>query len=132
MRPPGPTATVPEDAVQVRVMLADVHGIARSAIAALLQSLDGVELVGEAGARHDLAAALRRGRPEVLILDERLLGSAEHVLSGLGPRSQPVRVIVIGMDDDPVFAERARQRGAYAWVAKDRAADDLPSLLEDL
>jgi DNA-binding NarL/FixJ family response regulator len=114
----------------VRVVLADLHGASHSAIADLLDGLEGVELVGEARARRDLAAALRRHRPDVLIIDERLIDSTEHVLSGLGPRSQLVRVIVLGMIDDPAYAARAQRLGADAWVAKDRAADELPSLLE--
>jgi hypothetical protein len=41
-----------------------------------------------------------------------------------------VRVIVVGVDDDPAFAARAHRLGAEAWVAKDRADDQLPALLE--
>jgi hypothetical protein len=41
-----------------------------------------------------------------------------------------VRVIVLGVDDDPAFAARATRLGADAWVAKERADEDLPALLE--
>jgi DNA-binding NarL/FixJ family response regulator len=41
-----------------------------------------------------------------------------------------VRVIVLGVDDDPAFAARATRLGAAAWVAKERADEDLPALLE--
>jgi DNA-binding NarL/FixJ family response regulator len=41
----------------------------------------------------------------------------------------PVRVLVVGVDDDPAFAARARDLGADAWIAKDRADDELPALL---
>ena len=34
------------------------------------------------------------------------------------------------IDDDPAFAARARALGAEAWIAKDRADDTLPALLE--
>ncbi len=123
---------VPEprgDAPRVRVILADREGSARGALAALLNGLDGVELVGESGGRRELAAALRRAHPDVLILDDRLVTSGDHVLAGLGPQPGAVRVIVIGVDDDPAFAARARRLGADAWVAKDRADEELPSLL---
>ncbi len=110
-------------------MLADREGSARGALAALLKGLDGVELVGESGGRRELAAALRRAQPDVLILDDRLVATGAHVLSGLGPQPGAMRVIVIGVDDDPAFAARARRLGADAWVAKDRADEELPSLL---
>jgi DNA-binding NarL/FixJ family response regulator len=113
----------------LKVLLADVEGPARRALAALLGGLEDVSLVGEVGARGDLAAALRRTRAEVLIVDDRLLRSGDHVLAGLGPRGSGVRVLVLGVDDDPAFAARARRLGAEAWVAKDRADDELPTLL---
>ena len=67
--------------------------------------------------------------PDVLILDDRLVRAGDHVLAGLGPQRGHVRVIVIGVDDDPAFAARARRLGADAWVAKDRADEELPALL---
>ena len=113
----------------VQVLLADVEGIARGAVASLLADLDGVELVGETGDHDGLAATLRRVHPDVLILDDRLVRAGDHVLAGLGPQRGHVRVIVIGVDDDPAFAARARRLGADAWMAKDRADEELPALL---
>ncbi len=114
----------------MRVVLADLDGVARRALAALLQRLDGVALVAEIGERSGLSDAVRRHRPDVLIIDDRLLRSVEHVLMGLGPMASPPRVIVIGMIDEPAYAERARRLGAEAWIAKERADEDLPQLLD--
>jgi DNA-binding NarL/FixJ family response regulator len=111
-------------------LLADLDGAARRALAALLQRLDGIALVAEVGERNGLSVAVRRHRPDVLIIDDRLLGSVEHVLIGLGPMATSPRVIVIGMIDEPAYAERARRLGAEAWIAKDRADEDLPQLLD--
>jgi two-component system response regulator DesR len=114
----------------MHVMLADIDGVARTAIATLLHRLEGVALVAEVGARSGLSEAVRRHRPDVLIIDDRLLRSTEHVLMGLGPMAAPPRVIVVGMFDEPAFAERAQRLGAEAWIAKDRADEELPALLE--
>ena len=53
--------------------------------------------------------------------------STSHVLAGTGPTRAPVRVIVVGVDDDPAFARARRRLGAEAWIAKDRADEDLPT-----
>ncbi|HEY6891687.1 MAG TPA: response regulator [Solirubrobacter sp.] len=121
---------VRDDHSPMRVLLADREGAARYALAALLQSLPGIMLVGMATSMVDVAESLRRHRPEVLIVDDRLLRDGAHVLAGTGPTPAPVRVIVVGVDDDPAFARRAKRLGAEAWVAKDRADDELPKLLE--
>jgi DNA-binding NarL/FixJ family response regulator len=112
----------------MRVVLADVEGMARSALTTLLREIDGVTVV-EVGTRPELARALRRQRADLLIIDDRLVEDGNHVLAGLGPGNGAARVIVIGVDDDPAYAARARRIGAEAWVAKDRADEDLLSLL---
>jgi DNA-binding NarL/FixJ family response regulator len=113
----------PYTLIPSRVLLADLAGPARGALAALLRGLDGVQLVGEAGGRDELEPALRTTRPDVLVIDDRLLRAGGATLP------DGVRVIVVGVDDDPAYAARARSLGADAWVIKDRADDDLPALL---
>jgi DNA-binding NarL/FixJ family response regulator len=115
----------------MRVLLADREGSARRALVNLLRSIPGVVLAAEAGTREEIAEAMRHLRPDVVVIDDRLvLGSGGHVLAGTGPTSAPVRVIVVGVDDDPAFAARAHRLGANAWIAKDRADDELRGLLE--
>lgn len=109
-----------------RVLLADAPGAGRRAIAALLLSLPGITLVSEAGSLEELALERRRTAPDVIVIDDRLLGAA-----GLGPRDADVPFVVMGLDDDPSFARRARRIGATAWIAKEHADDLLPGALDD-
>jgi two-component system response regulator DesR len=119
-----------DDREPVRVLLADLEGVARHALSGLLHGLEGVTLVAEAGTRQAIADAMRSHRPDVVVIDDRLLlPSGGHVLAGLGPLWSKVRVIVVGVDDDPAYAARAHRLGADAWIAKERAADELPLLL---
>jgi hypothetical protein len=62
---------------------------------------------------------------DVLLIDDRLIDS------GFAGSVDGVRIIVLGMTDDPAFAARARRLGAQAWVAKERAGEELPRLLRD-
>jgi CheY-like chemotaxis protein len=132
--PPGErsSADVPSPASMsppVRVLLADRAGLAQRALAELLRGLDGVVLAEVAADREALAAALRRSHADVLVIDDRLLGNGGHVLDGLGLLMAEPRVLVLGVDIDPAFAERARRLGAEAWVPKDEADERLPGLL---
>jgi DNA-binding NarL/FixJ family response regulator len=106
----------------VRVLLADREGSARRAVAELLRELDGVVLAGEVGAREDIPSALRHTAADALVIDDRLL-------TGLGPLRAGLLVLVLGVDDDPAYAARARRLGAHSWIAKDRAGEQLPALL---
>ena len=115
-----------------RVLLADLAGSARRAVATLVDGLDGVTLTGQVGDRREIAAVLRRSVTDVLLIDDRLLAGVMHVLSDLGPQRAGLRVIVIGVDDDPAFAARAHRLGAEAWVSKARADEELPALVGGL
>ena len=122
-------STLDRPTSQLRVLLADVEGSARRAVAGLLQSLDGITLVGEVGALGDIGAAVRHTGAEIVIIDDRLLRAIDHALARWGPLGTPVRVLVVGVDDDPAFAARAHKLGAHAWIRKDRADEELPALL---
>jgi DNA-binding NarL/FixJ family response regulator len=114
----------------VRVVLADLEGVARDALARVLLELAGVTLVAAVGTRRALADALRHGRVDVLVIDDRLVDAGRHVLADLGPINSQPRIVVVGVDDDPGYAARAQRLGATGWVAKDRADEDLPRFLE--
>ena len=109
----------------VRVLLADREGAARRALAGSLMAIDGVELTGEVGDTAELADVLRITSSEVLVIDDRLLRDMESLIAGL----PTVRVLVLGADDDPAFAARAHRLGAETWIAKDRADEQLSTLL---
>jgi DNA-binding NarL/FixJ family response regulator len=112
---------------ELRVLFADVSGAGRRAIAALLRSLPDVVLVAEAGTTEELARESRRTAPDAIVIDDRLLAAP-----GLGPRDADVPVIVVGLDDDPSFARRARRLGAMTWIAKERADELLPDALDSV
>jgi DNA-binding NarL/FixJ family response regulator len=108
-----------------RVLFADASGAGRRAIAALLRSMPGVALVAEVGTPQELARERRRTAPDVVVIDDRLFAQP-----GLGVRDADLPVIVVGLDDDPSFARRARRLGATAWIAKERADELLPDALD--
>jgi DNA-binding NarL/FixJ family response regulator len=108
-----------------RVLLADVSGAGRQAIAALLRSLPGIVLVADVGSADELARERPRFAPDVIVIDDRLLGAASPQLG-----HADVRVIVMGLDDDPSYAGRAQRLGATAWIAKEQADELLPAALD--
>jgi len=116
--------------IDVRVLLADYEGAGRRALAGVLSSMTGVVLAGEVAERAELAAALRLARADVLVIDDRLLRDGGRALADLERQAPELRILVLGVDDDPAFATRAQHLGAEAWIAKDRAGEQLPALLQ--
>lgn len=110
----------------IRVLVADDHPVVRRGMGALLASLDGVEVVGEAA---DGAAAIREAqltRPDVVIMDVQMPAldgvEATRRLSTLLP---DVAVLVLTMfeDDETVFS--AMRAGARGYLLKGAGQEDI-------
>src|SRR6266496_4260517 len=72
----------------------------------------------------ELTRLLGRARPDVVVVDDRMIDDRPLAAYGMD-----VRVIVMGMDDDRRFAERAERLGAVAWIPKEHADEFLPLLI---
>jgi hypothetical protein len=109
-----------------RVMLADRAGPSHDAIAGVLRAIPRADLVADVDDAPAIVPAVEASRPDVLIVDDRLLRRASWTAADLG-----VRLIVVGVDDDPAYQRRAERIGAVAWLAKERADLELASLVGD-
>ncbi|HTU78437.1 MAG TPA: response regulator transcription factor [Solirubrobacteraceae bacterium] len=122
----GEQQTAAADA-PIRVLLADDHALMRRSLRLLLDGEDGVEVVGEA---DDLAAVGRQvhgHRPQVLVLDLGMPnGSSIATIGRLRERASDTQIVVMTMEENPAFAQRALAAGALGFIAKDRADTELP------
>jgi DNA-binding NarL/FixJ family response regulator len=106
------------------VVLADYPGMARTALARLVAETPGLTLLGKVSLSEEIEPAVREWRPDVVVVDDRLLRHPRWTGSELG-----VRLVVVGVDDDPAYPARARRIGAEAWIPKERADTLLPRTL---
>lgn len=109
------------------VMIVDDHPVFRGGLRALLDSTDGLSVVGEAadgGTAVDLAVQLR---PDVVLMDLHMPGGITGVESTrqLAARAPDVQVLILTMfdDDESVFA--AMRAGAAGYLLKDADQGDV-------
>lgn len=109
---------------ETTVVLADKPGVARAALAQLVSETPGLALVGEAATVEELTVVIRDTRPDVVVVDDRLLRHDALTTDDLGSR-----IVVVGVDDDPAYLVRARRIGAETWIPKERADELFPDVL---
>ncbi len=111
---------------EIRLVLADDHHLVRRNLRLLLEGEDGIAVVGEAG---DLSTAIRHVRghaPHVLLLDLRMPGgSSIEAIRRLRAEAPETEIVVVTMEDNPVFARQALDAGAVGYVLKDHADGEL-------
>jgi two-component system response regulator NreC len=121
---PQPAA---ESVGQIRVVVADDHDLVRRGVREVLEAESDVELVAEA---EDVSSATREvqgGHPHVLVLDLFMPGgSSIEAIGALRERAPETQIVVMTMNDSPVFAQRALAAGAIGYISKELADEELP------
>ena len=110
----------------MRVVLADDHLLIREGVAALLSSIDGVEVVSECADHDSLIETVEREQPDVVVTDIRMppTNSDEGIRAARQIRtSMPsVGVIVLSQYAEPSFVLRLFEDGSdrLGYLLKDR------------
>jgi DNA-binding NarL/FixJ family response regulator len=103
----------------IRVVLADDHPIVRQGLGALLRSVDGIDLVGEATNGREAVEAARTLGPDVAILDIHMPGldgvAAAREIRSTAPG---VGILMLTMLDDDESVRTALSAGAGGYVLK--------------
>jgi DNA-binding NarL/FixJ family response regulator len=117
----------------IRVVVADDHPVVRRGMTALLSSLDGVEVVAEAGDGEQAVREAQLCRPDVVIMDVQMPGTdgieATRRLVAAVPGTA-VLVLTMFEDDETVFA--AMRAGARGYLLKGAAQDEILTALRSV
>ncbi len=119
---------VPHKEAAIKVVLADDHAAMRRSLRRLLDAEQDVEVIAEAGDLSAVAQHVHGQIPQVLVLDLQMPnGSSIETLRRLREQVPETEVVVVTMEDSPLFAQQALNAGAVGYVFKDRADDELPA-----
>ena len=109
----------------IHILIADDHRLFREGLKALLETLENIEVVGEAENGEQAVTLSEQLEPDLIVMDIQM-----PILSGLEAtkrilaRSPHIGILVVSMfDDDNVFA--AMQAGARGYLLKGAAPDEL-------
>jgi DNA-binding NarL/FixJ family response regulator len=109
----------------IRVLIADDHPLFRGGLRSLLESVDDVEVVGEATNGVEAVELARTSSPDVVVMDLNMpeLGGIEATRRVV-ESTESVHVLVMTMheDDEAVFA--ALRAGAQGYVLKGALQDE--------
>jgi DNA-binding NarL/FixJ family response regulator len=110
----------------IRVLLADDHTLVRAGIRGLLEGLEGVEVVGEAGDGPEAMSKADELRPDIVLLDVGMPGlNGLEVAGRIAALDAGIRVVILSMHTSEEYVLRALRAGCAGYLVKGSAVSEL-------
>jgi DNA-binding NarL/FixJ family response regulator len=112
----------------IRVVLADDQELVRAGFAALLDSEDDIEVIGQAADGEEAVRVATRATPDVLLMDirmPRLDGIEATRRIAAQPGLGSVRVVILTTFEMDEYVFEGLRAGAYGFLVKDTDAAEL-------
>ncbi len=113
--------------MKTRVLLADDHVLVRAGIRALLDTMDDIEVIGEASDGREALALVGQHKPDVILMDISMSGLNGLDATAIVARDHPdTRVIILSMHAGESSVQQALGAGAAGYLLKEAAVAELP------
>lgn len=110
----------------IRLLLVDDHAVVRSGLRMLLESEQDVEIVGEAGTAREALEAVKRVKPDVVLMDIGLPDMSGIEAAGEIKKSSPnTAIVALTIHEDEEYFFRMLEVGASGYVPKRAAPEEL-------
>ena len=120
------TATKPSRTRIARILIVDDHPIVRDGLIAALSRKPELEVCGEAATIVDALALVDSQQPDLAIIDLSLSdGSGLDLIKRIKTRNASIKMLVLSMSDESLYAERALRAGALGFLHKQEAREKL-------
>jgi DNA-binding NarL/FixJ family response regulator len=112
-----------QDNVVKRIVLVDDHPIVRDGLKQMIEQNPGLCVCGEAADSDDAMLVVAAQRPDLVLVDVFLDGiNGIELTKMLCERDPSIRILVLSMHDEALYAERAIRAGARGYVMKQEAS----------
>jgi two-component system NarL family response regulator len=119
-------SAVSQHNLSIRVLVVEDHHVVRQGLVALLNVVDGLEVVGEAADGVEAITQFRKHQPAITLIDLRLPRlSGVEVIERIRMETPTARFIVLTTYDGDEDIYRALQAGARAYLLKGMTSEEL-------
>ncbi len=111
---------------RIRVLIVDDIEWVRNALQIALSVYSDIEVVGTVATGQEAINLCGTTQPDVIVMDL-LMPAMDGVMATRLVRQQcpRVQVIAISISDDPALKQQVLRAGAYCWLSKSAAIDNL-------
>lgn len=112
--------------IPIRILIVDDHPVVQAGLTSMLNTNDGIEVVGCASSGLEALRILTERKPDILLLDLRMPGmSGIETLLAMQKMKSPTRAIVLTSFETDENIYRAVQAGAQGYLLKDTPQEQM-------
>jgi DNA-binding NarL/FixJ family response regulator len=113
-----------------RVMIVDDHPVVRQGIKLMINAEPDLTICGEAQSEQEARRLIRELKPDALVVDLSLSeGDGFNIVRDVPAHFPHIRILVLSMHDEAIYAERLLSQGASGYIMKQAATDQLITAL---
>ncbi len=114
----------------IRILVADDHPIMRKGLKQLFSETKDIVVTGEAGDGEQALDMISRDSYDLVLLDISMpVKNGLEVLKELRSNHLPIPVVILSAYPKEQYASRALRAGASAYITKERASEELVSVI---
>ena len=111
---------------RTRILLVDDHPLVRERLGEIINREADLIVCGEAEDRHEAIAAVFAKHPDLVIVDLTLKNSdGLELIKDIRSRWPKLRMLVVSMHDESLYAERVIRAGALGYITKQEATRNI-------
>jgi len=124
----------PEGApVRAQVFIVEDHPVFRQGLVKMVNTEKDMMVCGEASDAESALPAIRRARPDLVLVDITLPGkSGLQLIKELRDMAPKPRFLVISMHDEAIYANRVLRAGGDGYIMKDEDPEEILHAIRDV
>jgi DNA-binding NarL/FixJ family response regulator len=109
-----------------RVLVVDDHPMVRERLAEEVEREGDLAVCGQAETRHEALERIKQTSPDLVIVDLSLKASSGlDLIKDIHDRWPNLRLLVVSMHEESLYAERVIRAGAHGYITKQQATRDI-------
>jgi len=110
----------------IRLIVTEDHALVRAGLCALLQDIEGVEVLAEAGDGREAIRLVEKFQPDIVLMDVAMDGmNGLEAAARISKEYPGVRVIMLSMHASEEYVLQALRAGAAGYLLKDAGTAEL-------
>ncbi len=113
-------------ATKRQILIVDDHPIVRQGLRRMFEAEADLAVCGEADSEPAAREAIRARKPDIVVVDLSLeRGDGIELVRQMHAEMPELRMLVLSMHDETIYAERLLAAGAMGYIMKQAASDQL-------